>query len=61
MQAAHWNGQRLQLDDAYPTPDADAQTALVRVRLAGICSPICKFFRATWALPACPATNLSAR
>ena len=38
MKAAHWNGQRLALDPAYPTPQADAQTALVRVHLAGICS-----------------------
>jgi threonine dehydrogenase-like Zn-dependent dehydrogenase len=38
MQAAHWNGQRLEFDPAYPTPQADAHTALVRVHLAGICS-----------------------
>ena len=45
MQAAHWNGQRLQLDDAYPTPRADAQTALVRVRLAGVCSTDLQIFQ----------------
>ena len=45
MLAAHWNGQRLQLDDAYPTPRADAQMALVRVRLAGICSTDLQIFQ----------------
>ena len=38
MRALHWDGQTLRLNDAYPTPRATDQIALVRVRLAGICS-----------------------
>ncbi len=45
MKAAHWNGQRLALDSAYPTPQADAHTALVRVSLAGICSTDLQIFQ----------------
>jgi threonine dehydrogenase-like Zn-dependent dehydrogenase len=45
MQALHWNGQRLQFDPVYPTPQADAQTAVVRVLLAGICSTDLQIFK----------------
>ena len=45
MQALHWNGQSLRLDRSYPTPQADDQTALVRVRLAGICSTDLQIFK----------------
>src|SRR5687767_1590657 len=45
MKAVHWNGQRLELNTAYPTPKADAQTALVRVHLAGICSTDLQIFQ----------------
>ncbi|MGQ4808034.1 2-deoxy-scyllo-inosamine dehydrogenase [Candidatus Entotheonellaceae bacterium PAL068K] len=45
MEALHWDGQRLQLDPAYPTPQANDHTALVRVRLAGICSTDLQIFR----------------
>jgi threonine dehydrogenase-like Zn-dependent dehydrogenase len=45
MQAAHWNGQRLELDTNYPTPQTDEQTALVRVQLAGICSTDLQIFQ----------------
>lgn len=45
MKAVNWNGQRLQLDPAYPTPQADDHTALVRVRLAGICSTDLQIFQ----------------
>jgi threonine dehydrogenase-like Zn-dependent dehydrogenase len=38
MRALHWDGHTLRLNDAYPTPRATDQMALVRVRLAGICS-----------------------
>ncbi|MBI2358422.1 MAG: alcohol dehydrogenase catalytic domain-containing protein [Deltaproteobacteria bacterium] len=38
MRALNWNGKELSLDPAYPTPAADKSTALLRVRLAGICS-----------------------
>ena len=45
MRAAHWNGQRLHIEKHYPTPQADAQTALVRVHLAGICSTDLQIFQ----------------
>src|SRR5439155_15597060 len=38
MQALFWDGQHLRLETAYPTPPADETTAVVRVRLAGICA-----------------------
>jgi threonine dehydrogenase-like Zn-dependent dehydrogenase len=38
MQALCWDGSRLRLQKKYPLPQIDEQTALVRVRLAGICS-----------------------
>ncbi|ETX04262.1 MAG: hypothetical protein ETSY2_29725 [Candidatus Entotheonella gemina] len=45
MQAAYWNGQRLAFDPAYPAPQADEKTALVRVSLAGICSTDLQIFQ----------------
>lgn len=45
MKAAHWNGQRLALDATYPKPQADEQTACVRVSLAGICSTDLQIFQ----------------
>lgn len=45
MKAVNWNGQRLQLDPTYPMPQADDHTALVRVRLAGICSTDLQIFQ----------------
>jgi threonine dehydrogenase-like Zn-dependent dehydrogenase len=45
MQALHWDGQHLRFDSAYPTPQVEAQTALVRVRLAGICSTDLQIFK----------------
>jgi threonine dehydrogenase-like Zn-dependent dehydrogenase len=44
MQALHWDGQRLRLDTAYPAPHADDHTALIRIRLAGICSTDLQIF-----------------
>ena len=38
MQALYWNGDKLRLDSSHPRPKADEKTALLRVRLAGICS-----------------------
>lgn len=38
VQALFWDGQHLRLDMAYPTPPADATTAVVRVCLAGVCA-----------------------
>jgi threonine dehydrogenase-like Zn-dependent dehydrogenase len=44
MRALHWDGQRLRLDPAYPVPHADDHTALIRIRLAGICSTDLQIF-----------------
>lgn len=38
MRALVWNGRALTLDAAYPIPQAEVATAVVRVRLAGICA-----------------------
>ena len=38
MRALVWDGARLRLDRAYPEPRPDPGMALVRVRLAGVCS-----------------------
>lgn len=38
MHAMVWDGRQLRLETAYPTPVTDDVTALVRVRLAGICA-----------------------
>jgi threonine dehydrogenase-like Zn-dependent dehydrogenase len=45
MQALHWDGQHLRLDTAYPTPQITPHTALIRVRLAGICSTDLQIFQ----------------
>ncbi|MEE9143817.1 MAG: alcohol dehydrogenase catalytic domain-containing protein [Candidatus Binatia bacterium] len=45
MQALYWNGQKLKLNQSYPSPKADDMTALVRVRLAGICSTDLQIFK----------------
>jgi threonine dehydrogenase-like Zn-dependent dehydrogenase len=45
MQALHWNGRRVRLETAYPVPNADDHMALVRVRLAGICSTDLQIFK----------------
>lgn len=45
MQALSWNGQSLRLDPSYPAPQADDGMALVRVRLAGICSTDIEIFK----------------
>ena len=38
MQALYWDGCELRLHSSYRTPPLDAQSALVKVHLAGICS-----------------------
>lgn len=45
MQALYWNGENLSLDRSYPAPKADEETALLRVRLAGICSTDLQIFK----------------
>ena len=45
MHAWYWDGQRLRLDPHYPEPTADDATAIVRVRLAGICSTDLQIFQ----------------
>lgn len=45
MRALRWDGQRLTFDFAYPTPSVSGETALVRVRLAGICSTDLQIFK----------------
>jgi threonine dehydrogenase-like Zn-dependent dehydrogenase len=38
MHAVYWDGRDVKLDSSYPRPLADKKNALVKVRLAGICS-----------------------
>ncbi len=38
MRALHWDGQNLRVQEQYHTPQASDERALVRVRLAGVCS-----------------------
>jgi threonine dehydrogenase-like Zn-dependent dehydrogenase len=45
MQALYWNGQQLRLESDYPIPESDHSTALVRIRLAGICSTDIQIFQ----------------
>ena len=45
MRALQWNGQTLSLDSSYPTPKPTVDIALVRVRLAGICSTDLQIFK----------------
>ena len=45
MKALHWDGQRLSLDALYPSLTPARDHALVRVRLAGICSTDLQIFK----------------
>jgi threonine dehydrogenase-like Zn-dependent dehydrogenase len=45
MQVLHWDGQQLQLRGMYPEPHRAQGWALVRVRLAGICSTDLQIFQ----------------
>lgn len=38
MRALHWDGQNLRVQEQYHTPQVSDESALVRVRLAGVCS-----------------------
>ena len=38
MRALHWDGHNLRVQEQYPAPQASDERALVRVRLAGVCS-----------------------
>ena len=45
MRALFWDGRVLRLESSRPTPGTDRQFALVRVRLAGICSTDLQIFK----------------
>lgn len=45
MKALCWNGKNLAIEGSYSTPQSDLATALVRVRLAGICSTDLQIFK----------------
>ncbi len=45
MRALYWDGQGLRLNRSYPTPKAGDHAALVRVRLAGVCSTDLQIFQ----------------
>jgi threonine dehydrogenase-like Zn-dependent dehydrogenase len=45
MQALYWNGRELAFAPSYSTPKADDRMALVKVRLAGICSTDLQIFK----------------
>jgi len=45
MQALHWDGNNLRVESSYPAPKLEADTAMVRVRLAGICSTDLQIFK----------------
>jgi threonine dehydrogenase-like Zn-dependent dehydrogenase len=38
MRALHWDGHNLRVQEQHPVPQASDERALVRVRLAGVCS-----------------------
>ena len=38
MRALHWDGHNLRVQEQYPAPQPSDERALVRVRLAGVCS-----------------------
>ena len=38
MRALHWDGHTLRVQEQYPVPQTSDERALVRVRLAGVCS-----------------------
>lgn len=38
MRALHWDGHNLRVQEQHPAPQANDERALVRVRLAGVCS-----------------------
>ena len=38
MRALHWDGHNLRVQEQHPVPQASDERALIRVRLAGVCS-----------------------
>lgn len=45
MQALYWNGRTLTLEHSHPAPATDRRMAMIRVRLAGICSTDLQIFK----------------
>jgi threonine dehydrogenase-like Zn-dependent dehydrogenase len=45
MRALYWDGRELGFNSAYPAPANDPHSALVKVRLAGICSTDLQIFK----------------
>lgn len=45
MRALHWDGRELKFEKTAPTPAADDRNALIRIRLAGICSTDLQIFK----------------
>jgi threonine dehydrogenase-like Zn-dependent dehydrogenase len=54
MQALHWDGQQLRLQQGYTNPSIPDGFALVRVRLAGICSTDLQIFKGYMAFAGVP-------
>ena len=54
MQALHWDGQQLRLRQGYGNPSIRDGFALVRVRLAGICSTDLQIFKGYMAFQGVP-------
>ena len=54
MQALHWDGQQLRLQQRYTNPSISDGFALVRVRLAGICSTDLQIFKGYMAFAGVP-------
>lgn len=54
MRALHWDGQQLRLQHRYTNPSLRDGTALVRVRLAGICSTDLQIFKGYMAFAGVP-------
>jgi threonine dehydrogenase-like Zn-dependent dehydrogenase len=58
MQALYWDGQRLRFNVAYPPPQIDVHSALIRVRLAGICSTDLQIFQGYMGFQGVPGHEL---
>ena len=54
MQALHWDGQQLRLQQGYANPSIQDGFALIRVRLAGICSTDLQIFKGYMAFQGVP-------
>lgn len=58
MLALHWDGTQLRVDPLYPTPKTAPPMALVKVRLAGICSTDLQIFRGYMSFKGVPGHEL---